>query len=129
MIFDTRKIASDYRFAHWAEIIRGQSESGLSIKDYCEREGFHENRFYYWRKKLRECACEHAMEMKTGTLQVKNLPQRFTEALVPNASKLPDSDVYLKNNIRIEIPGITLTADHEYPTSKIAELLKGLMQL
>ena len=51
---DTRKLSSEYRMRRWAEIIKECNASGLSIKAYCENAGFHENTFFYWRKKLRE---------------------------------------------------------------------------
>jgi len=129
MIIDTRKVALDYRLSHWAEVIHGQSESGLSIKNYCEREGFHENRFYYWRKKLREATCEQALETEPGTLQVNNLPQRFSEAIIKNASKYMQSEGARQSGIHIIIAGIEITADNGYPASNLTELLKGLVQL
>ncbi|WP_337999084.1 IS66 family insertion sequence element accessory protein TnpA, partial [Desulforamulus hydrothermalis] len=55
---NTREIAAEYRLAHWAQIVRRKNESGLSIKAFCASEGFRENTYYYWQRKLREAACE-----------------------------------------------------------------------
>ena len=55
---NTREIAAEYRLSHWAQVMRERSESGLSIKAFCENAGFHENIYYYWQRKLRESACE-----------------------------------------------------------------------
>ena len=127
MIINTREIASDYRLSHWSGVINRQSESGLSIKNYCEREGFHENCFYYWRKKLREAACEQMLEAKTGTYQVNTIKQRFTELITTNTSNLSHNDDYRRGSIRINIAGIVITADHEYPAGHLKELLKGMV--
>ncbi len=54
----TREIASEYRLRHWAQIIANQKGSGLNIKDYCEREGFNQNRYFYWQRKLRQTLCD-----------------------------------------------------------------------
>ena len=51
-----REMAVEYRLTHWAQIMRERKESGLNIKAYCEQQGFHENVYYYWQRKLREAA-------------------------------------------------------------------------
>lgn len=53
---NTREIADDYRLAHWAEIVRERVESGLSVKDFCQSRGFHQNIYFYWQRKLRQAA-------------------------------------------------------------------------
>ena len=57
MHVNTREIAAEYRLAHWAKIMQERSESGMSIKAFCEAEGFRENIYYYWQRKLREASC------------------------------------------------------------------------
>ena len=37
----------------WEAAIRLWSESGLSVREFCRREGLTENAFYSWRRKLR----------------------------------------------------------------------------
>ena len=54
---NTREIAVEYRLSHWAGIMRERKESGLSVKAFCEKAGFHENIYYYWQRRLREAAC------------------------------------------------------------------------
>ena len=33
---NSREIAAEYRLNHWAQIMQERSESGMSIKAYCE---------------------------------------------------------------------------------------------
>jgi putative transposase len=54
---NTRDIASEYRLAHWSQVMRDRADKGLSIKAYCEEAGIHENTYFYWQHKLREAAC------------------------------------------------------------------------
>ena len=54
---NTRQIAEEYRLAHWAGILQERKESGLSVKVFCEKAGFHQNIYFYWQRKLREAAC------------------------------------------------------------------------
>ena len=54
---NTRDIASEYRLAHWAQVMRERTDRGLSIRAYCAETGIHENTYFYWQRKLREAAC------------------------------------------------------------------------
>ena len=55
---NTREIAEEYRLSHWTKIMRERTESGLSIKAFCQREGMNANTYFYWQRKLREAACQ-----------------------------------------------------------------------
>jgi putative transposase len=64
---DTRTIAAEYRLAHWAQIVREQKESRLSVSKYCENAGLHKNTFFYWQKKLRVAAYNKLQEEQHNT--------------------------------------------------------------
>ena len=51
-----REVAAEYRLGHWAGVMREQTESGMSIKKFCEMREIRENVYYYWQKKLREAS-------------------------------------------------------------------------
>jgi putative transposase len=57
IMINTREIAASYRLEHWAGIVRERSESGLTVKAFCESEGLHSNTYFYWQRRLREAAC------------------------------------------------------------------------
>ena len=82
---NTREIAEEYRLSHWSEKMRERQELGLSIKAYCEQQGFHENIYYYWQRKLRKTACtEVAVKGQRGGLVANgwaHLRRKFDEAL------------------------------------------------
>ena len=75
---NTRYIAKEFRMAHWSKILTDQKESKLTIREYCNKDGFHENSYYYWQKKLRVVAIE---ELGTAT-------DAQGEELVPLMAKL-----------------------------------------
>ena len=60
---NTRAIATEYRLAHWAGVMRERQESGLSIRAFCKQSGFHENIYFYWQRKLREAACTQLQQV------------------------------------------------------------------
>jgi len=41
------------RAEYWAEVIREQTASGQSVRQFCEASGVGEHSFYLWRKRLR----------------------------------------------------------------------------
>jgi phage terminase large subunit-like protein len=124
---NTRYIAKEYRMSHWAKIITDQKESGLTIREYCEKNGLHENSYYYWQKKLRTAAID---ELTTAT-------DEQAQELVPIMAKLN----LTKNNgseltgigsndyVSIEMFGIRLTASRDYPIAKLSELLRVVSRL
>src|SRR5699024_10127133 len=56
--------------AQWQELIREQSQSGLSIREWCRRNDMSHGKFYYWQRIIREEAL-----IKAGTLAVTGQTQ------------------------------------------------------
>ncbi len=124
---NTREIAAECRLAHWTQIIRRRSESGLTIKAFCANEGYHENIYYYWQRKLREAVCEQMTEIRTEHTQTGLIPPGFAELKIAEAhERLPLRENSGKDEIRIDLAGMRITADSSYPAEKIAVLLAAL---
>ena len=119
---NTREIAKEVRLSHWASIIRERQESGLSVKAYCERAGFHSNSYFYWQKKLRETACDVLIRTQDRTMSMAQ--PVFAELKIPTQPASLSKCGNLANQICIETAGMRLTADGEYPIDKLAELLR-----
>jgi len=121
---NTRKIAAEYRLAHWTQIMHRKRESGLSAKVFCKNEGIHENVYYYWQKKLRSAACEQMAEMQSEQVERKLVPSGFAELKIVKAYDPPTLPEHAtQGEIRIDIAGIRIAADSTYPSEKIAALL------
>ena len=121
---NTRENAEEYRLSHWAEIIKERSESGASIKKYCEDIGINESSYYYWLKKLRDAACEGLTKIQSKQ-QALTLPV-FTEVKLPALQQSEQSapcSVH-QNQVCVEIGRVRLTASGEYPVDKLVELLR-----
>ena len=122
---NTRTIAAEYRLQHWAEIIRKQHESGLSIREYCKSSEIPEWQYYYWQKKLREAACEKLMKVQSESSVM--LSNRFTEVKLAEQQLASSSYAGIgQNQICIEASGIRFTASGEYPVEKLAVLLREM---
>jgi hypothetical protein len=121
---NTRAIAEEYRLTHWAQIVRERQKSGLSIKTYCESAGFHENVYYYWQRKLRETACRELSKVQSETTSLQ--PAGFTEIKLAESPTLPIQSVVHQSQVRVDIAGVLITADCEYPIGMLATLIQEL---
>jgi transposase-like protein len=122
---NTRAIAEEYRLAHWAQIVKERQQSGLSIKSYCESADYHENTYYYWQRKLREAACGELSRVandETKSLQAIG----FTEIKLTEPPALPSSLVEHQSRVQVDIGGILISADCEYPVNILVDLIQGL---
>jgi hypothetical protein len=118
---DTRSITAKYRLTHWAGIIKARKESGLSIKAFCENAGIHGNTYYYWQRRLRLAACG---ALKGGDMA----PSGFVEVTLLSQPVSPTSPGGVQNQVRIEMTGLRITADGEYPADKLAALMREMVR-
>jgi transposase-like protein len=130
-VINTRKIAQEYRLTHWTQIMRKRTESGLSIKDYCEQIGICTNTYFYWQRRLREAACEElALTVNTPEGEIRQLPVvNFAEVTVKEPIPVPESpeiEARSKSDIHIELHGVQITVGAGYPAEKLAALLREL---
>jgi len=124
---NTRYIAKEYRLAHWAQIITEQKESGLTVRAYCERAGYHENSYYYWQKKLRTVAINE-LSAATGE-QTQELAPIMAKLNLTNNNGPETAGTGGNDYLSIEMFGIKLTASRDYPVSKLSELLRTVSRL
>ena len=103
---NTRKVAEEYRLAHWAQILKERHESGLSNRAFCEQTGIKEKTYYYWQRKLRETIC---LELLTGS---QNDPLGADES-----------------TLSIEINGCRVFANADTDPEMLAKTCRVLMSL
>jgi hypothetical protein len=121
---NTRAIAEEYRLTHWAQIVKERQESGLSIKSYCESAGFHENVYYYWQRKLREVAYRELSKVQNKTKSLQAI--EFAEIKLSEPPVLPSSTVDLQGRVQVDVAGISISADFEYPVNMLVALIQEL---
>lgn len=125
---NTNEIAAEYRLSHWAEIMRQHQASGMGIKAYCKEKGFHENIYYYWRRKLREASCEQMALSETGGRNANMPVASFAEVrIVESPSQTALSTTAQSSQLRIEIGNVQMTTDSTYPPEKLVALLRELV--
>lgn len=71
--------------SQWQELIREQSESGLSIREWCRRHNMSHGKFYYWQRVIREEALIKAGNLAvTGQTQFVEVKSSHPELKVSN---------------------------------------------
>jgi transposase-like protein len=119
---NTREIVPEYRLSHWAGILSERMESGLGVKAFCEKMGFHENTYYYWQRKLREemyCGSVKSQADSTGLA-----PAGFAEVKLADRPAPQQAALDGQSGVCIETAGMRITAGCGYPADKLAELLR-----
>lgn len=56
----TRAVTRQYRLQQWQRIFHDRSESGLTVKEYCQSHGITKDSYYYWQKIARGTAIAEA---------------------------------------------------------------------
>ena len=88
----------------WEAAIGLWSESGLSVREFCQREGLTENAFYSWRRKLR------AEESETSSgMSREDMAAGFIELTTPLSAGVGCCTLELENaggaKMRVELRG------------------------
>lgn len=99
----------------------------MGVNAFCQAHGIKRHQYFYWQKKLREMACEQMEEANTASFEKSLAVPRFAqvrlaEKAAPHEWKEPTSTGYL----RIEVGGLAVIADRDYPLDKLAALLQEL---
>lgn len=123
---DTRGMTKQVRLSQWAGVMRERKESGMSIRSWCQEQGINEKTYYYWQRRLRKEAYEQLV-VPTATNEKSIAPIQFTEVKLDEyASSLSEQET--PNQLCIEIRGIRIMTSSEYPTDKLAALLRELLR-
>lgn len=120
----TKEMKAEYRLEHWSRMLHERLESGLSVRAFCMKAGIQEKVYYYWQRKLRETVCAQTVEHRQpipcfAEVRLKASPAR---SVLPE----PESADRTAGRLCVELSGMRLTADGDYPPEKLALLLRGL---
>ena len=122
-----RAVTLSVRLNTWAERLREQRESGMTVRAWCQGKGYTEKTFHHWKRKLREAACEQLEQAQNTVYQPNPMPIRFAEVQIQEQqNQLALQSSAGAGKIRIEVGGILINADSGYPPEHMAILLQRL---
>ena len=123
---DTRKVATEYRLAQWAEIVQLRLSRGQSIKSFCGAEGISKNTYFYWQRKLREAACaelERSQEsnvIQSDLIKYEPVPVGWTQL-----SSVESQD----SSLTIEVGGCRVIVNSDTDPALLSQTLRTLKAL
>ena len=86
------------KMAKWVALIKEQSESGLTIKQWCEQSGYTLHAYNYWKHILKEAALNNVSLPEIVPLAPPSIvspaitsPSILTESRLPNSRDLRES--------------------------------------
>ena len=51
------RVKKEVKLAQWAEMVKSRNESGLTVTDWCKRNGINLKTYYYRLKRVRQAVC------------------------------------------------------------------------
>ena len=117
-------MAHKVRLMHWSGVMRERSESGQSIRRWCQENGVSEKTYHYWQRRLRDAACEKLDELIAP--QQTSLAPGFMEVKLPEPTAHKVMNEPTANQLTINIGEIQIIAGSTYSPETLAELLRGL---
>jgi putative transposase len=134
---NTRAIAAEYRLSHWAKIMQDRNESGMSIKEYCKTAGFHENKYYYWQRKLRALAYQEKLQdpgkesIGSGEMLTSLNQAGYTPSWqhIPSGWAMCEAAIEKEKTIAIEINGCRILANQNTDDELLLRTCRMLVKL
>lgn len=117
-----QKNAKDDQFSFWRMAIETWQSSGLSIRQFCKREGLSEPAFYVWRKRLNPVCSAAKQTSKLMAPAAQSMPgmHDFIEIAMSNPSSL--FEVVLVSGVRLKFDASTAPASLASVLSVLSEL-------
>ena len=114
--------------AKWLTLIKEQSESSLTIKQWCDLNGYTIHTFYYWKRLLKEEALQNIsvpeivplVQPPSPVLQGESLPLNLC-----NSHKLHELETP-SQNITVSFGDIRIEIGKNAPDDIIANIIKAV---
>jgi hypothetical protein len=87
-------------YLHWQQRLEGQKTSGLSVDDYCFREGVSRSSFYRWVRRLRDGMPDSVSSEQAAPEQAEPATPMF----LPVSLKASPVEIELPNGGLIRLP-------------------------
>jgi len=122
---DTREMATEYRLASWAQALQERTESGETIKDFCQRRGVSRHSYFYWQRRLRLAAAKQLEQQSAQTQALA--PSGWTQ--VSAAKEEPSAEGSAEPTLPIEIGKYRVLAGESTDSALLEKVCRVLVSL
>ena len=116
---DTSLTVRNMRRQSWALMLREQSASGLSVKDWCEQNNLSTKSFYYRRRQVQSMLLDSAEESRFTELVIPE-PSVTNTDLKPNAS----AGMAFTSQLMISAGDLVIGVSQDTPTQLLTDVLQ-----
>jgi len=124
---NTRQVATEYRLAHWAQVMQNRMHAGQSIQAFCAGEGISKNTYFYWQRKLREAACIELAKQADGAENAL-VPNGWTRLERPVSTGMQHAGTTTAA-ITVEVGGCHISVANNADMTLLAEVCRTLKAL
>ncbi len=134
-----REAKKQYLLREWSERVAERNRSGLSVKKWCEENGFKERNYHYWLKQVREYAVQmmdavgsplkrgstansEMIPYEGGSVEL-GVPEGWAVCALSEQPKLP------ARILPIEIGKCRVLADEDVDSELLAKVCKALVSI
>lgn len=93
------KVTHQVKLDRWTTLLNEQKSSGLSVKDWCSQNNISRDRFFYWKRKLKESLMESALP-DIVPVAIPASTTCCTTLTTCTTPKTPDTDFPVRITIR-----------------------------
>jgi len=126
---NTAKVTHQIRLSTWSERIREQMDSGLSIKDWCAQNDIRLDRFYYWKRKLKESCLESALP-DIVPLGLPEPVHSYPTSTTSNPDPMPAGDQTFTScttaPVKLRIGDASIEIYQDIPSDLITKVIKAV---
>lgn len=113
------KVTHQVKLDRWTTLLNEQKSSGLSVKDWCSQNNISRDRFFYWKRKLKESLIESALPDIVPVAIPASTPG-CTTLTTCTTPKTPDTDF----PVRITIQDVSI----ELGSGASEQLISGIIK-
>ena len=112
-----QEVTRQLRIQQWMGIIHDRAQSGMTVKDYCRKNGLSRDSYFYWAKIIKEQAIQELPGRKFVELPavcqneiIQEMPNNLSEDTAPS--------------LLINVNGISITVTESTTSSLLARTLE-----
>ena len=113
---NTTQIVHQTNLNKWADIIRGQQSSSLTVKDWCSQHQVSKDQFYYWKRKLKDKFVESQLP------DIISISSQISEPCCTSCTT--DTTVTTPSSVIISINGISIEITENTSELLLAKVIK-----
>lgn len=111
-----REVTRQLRVQQWLGIIHDRAQSGMTVKDYCIKNGLSRDSFFYWARIIKDQALQELPDRKFVELPAVC---EYDSASKPQAALATDT-----SSLIININGINITVTETTSSSLLTKTLE-----